>query len=98
MRDFYANLSTGKWPVSLRNVVGVTCHEKAIVILPQRPRSREYLDTCVHETLHASNAIIPEEEVARMARDIAEVLWKVGYRIKKPRTKPCKTNLHTLNP
>jgi hypothetical protein len=86
MRDFYANLSTGKWPVVVTDVDGATCHTKAIVILPKAPSTRDYMDTCVHETLHACNPIIPEVEVCRMAKDIAEVLWKVGYRL--PKAKP----------
>ena len=83
MRDFHANLSTGKWPVLTSPVDGATCHTHAIVIVPKRVSSREYMDTVCHETLHASNPEWTEECVARTAKDLAEVLWKIGYRIVK---------------
>lgn len=84
MRDFYANLSTGKWPVMTSPVCGATCHTHAIIIASQRIHTKDYLDTCVHETLHASNPEWDERTVARTANDVVEVLWKLGYRINKP--------------
>lgn len=81
MRDFYANLSTGKWPVVVTPIEGATCHTKAIVILPNKVESKNYMDCVCHECLHASNPDWSEDTVSRTAGDLAEVLWKMGYRL-----------------
>jgi hypothetical protein len=81
VRDFYANLSTGKWPVVVTPIEGATCHSRAIVILPNNVASKDYLDCACHESLHASNPDWDEATVSRTAGDLAEVLWKIGFRL-----------------
>jgi hypothetical protein len=78
-RDFRIRLSTGTWDIIVSPLHGVTAYDKVIVIEPSR-ESRERLDTFVHETIHAAARSMPEAEVARIAKDIAAVLWKAGYR------------------
>lgn len=90
MDDFYAMLSTGKWPFMASKVQGATCHTHAIVVVPANVHTRDYMDTTVHETLHASNPSMSEEEVSRIAGDITEVMWKRGYRL--PKTKKHRKN------
>lgn len=38
------------------------------------------LDVLIHEMLHASDWNRCEESVAKIATDIAEVLWRLGYK------------------
>ena len=76
----FVALSTGRWTVELDDRVGFTCETPAIVILPKLPKSREYLNTVLHETLHATLPKISEKEVVRIAHDLTMVLWQIGYR------------------
>jgi len=41
------------------------------------------LETVLHESLHAENWSISEEKVDRIAREIADLLWRLGFRRKK---------------
>ena len=38
------------------------------------------LDTVIHELMHAAHWQLSEEAVNDTARDIARVLWRLGYR------------------
>lgn len=38
------------------------------------------LDTLIHEAMHAARPEIDEEAVATASRDIARLLWNLGYR------------------
>lgn len=38
------------------------------------------IEILIHEMIHATNWTIDEECVADSARDIARILWKLGYR------------------
>ena len=64
---------------------GFTMPHQAIVIRQQDCHTRDYMDTVIHESCHASRADLSEKEVEALAGDIAEVLWKRGYRLPKPR-------------
>lgn len=84
--DFEANLSTGPWQVIVdTDCKGATIAGQSLVIYQKDTQSRDYADTVIHETLHASLPKMSEDEVERIAGDITEVLWKRGYRL--PRTK-----------
>ncbi len=52
-----------------------------IVVNPSTSR-QNYLDNVVHETMHRSLPNATEATVARVATDIADVLWKMGWRLK----------------
>ena len=41
---------------------------------------RRKLETIIHEVQHAANWWLAEEYVARSSKDLADVLWLVGYR------------------
>jgi len=84
--DFRVRLSTGLWDVVLTKAHGVTTYQRSMVIAQSR-ESRDRLDTFIHETLHASAKDLPEAEVARIAADIAAVLWRAGYRKHQQRKK-----------
>lgn len=60
-------------------LVGVTINGPSVVIPPSR-ETRDRLDTVIHETLHTALPSMSEEEVSRVAGDLAKVLWKAGYR------------------
>ena len=62
---------------------GYTFSQKAKhprIILDARMRGRKKLEVLVHELLHALNPTQSEEHVEQQGKDIARVLWSLGYR------------------
>jgi len=62
---------------------GYTFSQKAKhprIILDARMRGRKRLEVIVHELLHALNPTQSEEHVEQQGKDIARVLWALGYR------------------
>ena len=58
-----------------------TDDEYAIVIMRDLD-TKAGLETVVHEALHAGAWSKSEEVVGRTAREIARLLWRLGYRLK----------------
>lgn len=52
---------------------------RAITIV-QDQTPKQFLDTAVHEMMHASFPEMSEEDVTRSSQDIARLLWRLGYR------------------
>lgn len=44
--------------------------------------TRVELETLIHEGLHAGNWVASEGSVTQAAKDIARLLWRLGYRRK----------------
>ncbi len=44
------------------------------------PGTKIELETCIHESLHAENWAATEKVVERVGREIADFLWRLGYR------------------
>jgi len=44
---------------------------------------RDFLETIVHEAIHAEFSDAPEADVDRAGREIARLLWRLGYRRKE---------------
>jgi hypothetical protein len=84
--DFEANLSTGTCWVMLGDYAGLALYKdkQHIVVPPKNVHGKDYMDSLCHEVGHLSMPKASEEEVARLAGDITEVLWKRGYRLPKP--------------
>ena len=45
--------------------------------------SRAYMETVVHEALHACFSGATEEKVTQCSKDITRLLWGLGYRYKE---------------
>lgn len=85
-KDFKVRLSTGWWKVVVEPILG-WCNYKELNTIIVRPSTEnmDRLDTIIHEALHASKKGMSEAEVARVATDIARVVWRAGYRkVDKP--------------
>lgn len=52
---------------------------KAIKILNSL-RGKDELETYIHESLHAAGWHLSEEYVEQYANDLANLLWRLGYR------------------
>jgi hypothetical protein len=55
-----------------------------LVIALEKENTMKFLETCIHEGLHACNYSTKEELVTQSAHDIARLLWRLGYRLKSP--------------
>lgn len=58
---------------------GWTYHGEKILI-DERLKGRQRLETEIHEWLHAANPTLSEEAVTNQAKDLSRILWKLGYR------------------
>lgn len=54
----------------------------SIYINMDRTNTRRFLETVIHESLHASHYACSEERVTQAAYDISRLLWRLGYRLK----------------
>jgi hypothetical protein len=50
------------------------------ILVDERLKGRALLETIIHECLHACFPQMSEETITEAARDIARVLWSLGYR------------------
>jgi hypothetical protein len=46
-------------------------------------KTRVGLETLIHEMLHACDWSVAEEKVEQTAKDMARLLWRLGYRLRK---------------
>ena len=53
---------------------------KRIMLIAVDPDTKDELETCIHESLHAENWAATEKVVERVSREIADFLWRLGYR------------------
>jgi predicted SprT family Zn-dependent metalloprotease len=51
------------------------------ILIDERLKNRTLLETIVHECIHVSFPSASEDHVTESARDIARVLWTLGYRL-----------------
>jgi len=58
------------------------------ILIDCRLKGRSLLETIIHECLHAIFPQLSEESVTAAARDIARVLWALGYRVDKEKASP----------
>lgn len=63
------------------DLLGICFHKsRRIEVATSDVEEKEILDTIVHELLHATDRSKSEPWVARTARDISTVIWRLGYR------------------
>lgn len=75
-----AKLGRGRYRIVEEQIHGICDYMSRTISIDARERGRNYLDTLVHECLHASNPKLSEAVVTRMANEISRVLWHKGYR------------------
>ena len=50
------------------------------ILIDERLKRRARLETILHELLHVAFPTVSEEHITESARDIAKVIWSLGYR------------------
>jgi len=53
------------------------------ILIDSSLRGRARLEIEIHEFTHASNPTLSEEHVDRQGKDLAKILWALGYRLPK---------------
>lgn len=56
---------------------------KSSITISEDQTPLQFLDTTIHESLHACLWRLSEEDVTQTATDIARLLWRMGYRRKQ---------------
>lgn len=54
--------------------------DKRIMLIAVDRGTKNELETCIHESLHAENWAATEKVVERVGKEIADFLWRLGYR------------------
>jgi hypothetical protein len=62
------------------DIAGLACKKDNTIELDPNITERERLRVTVHEAYHIAEWKATEKKVDRISRQIAEVLWKQGYR------------------
>ena len=75
---------TVKWPEQIRNgtCYGLCEFDRATINYERGLRGRLLLVIVIHELLHALFPRASEKVVTQAAEDIADALWRMGYRDK----------------
>lgn len=60
---------------------GLAYHQDRIIFLDERLRGFGLLDTAIHEILHCQQPDLSEESVNANAFEMADLLWKLGFRM-----------------
>lgn len=88
MEDHHFQIDGSKWLWRYSPLKGTadgwTEFEKRKVLIHSQLLGRKRLEIELHEGLHASfGPMISEESVTQTARDLAKILWLLGYRIQE---------------
>lgn len=59
---------------------GMAFNEKRVILLDERLSGKNYLETAIHEVLHIQNPKWNEITVEGRAKEIANILWELGFR------------------
>lgn len=92
--SFWATLSGLRWRIRFVKSSQIPFDRWADCSSPDDPkreirvrqvlRGKAKLETVIHEALHAQTWSRSEEDVRRSARELAALLWRIGYREVEP--------------
>jgi hypothetical protein len=63
-----------------RKIVGYANYEENLIEIDPRQTAFEYFETLIHEKYHFQFKHFEEDEILRLAHDMAEFLWSQNYR------------------
>lgn len=67
------------------SLCGLTVHaSRHIVLIGKQLHTKEFLDTIIHELIHAIRPDFSEQDVEQLSRRISHTLWRFGYRLPAP--------------
>jgi len=73
---------TVKWPEKIRDgtCFGLCEHDINVISFESALQGKKLLEIAIHEPLHAEFPKASEEAVTQAAKDIADALWRMGFR------------------
>lgn len=83
MPSITVNINGEEWTLRttrLKNLYGRCCYDDKAIEIHTGTRGKALLDTLVHELMHAQAPDLAEEAITRRATEIANALWKLGWR------------------
>ena len=63
-----------------QKAVGQAYTDARIIEVDPRQRSKNYLDTLIHEMLHVYNPEWSETKVTKTANEMTDIIWQKNYR------------------
>lgn len=77
----------GKKPIRVRfkklgreKAMGLAYKDQRLIYIDPTQRGFDLLDTLCHECYHCQMPDLSEEAVSEFATELADILWKFGYR------------------
>ena len=61
--------------------MGLAYKDARLIEIDPSYRGFDLLDSCVHEILHIQQPDLSEEAVTANATEMADLLWKIGFRL-----------------
>lgn len=79
---------SGKKPIRIKvkklgrqKAAGLAFQSDRLIYLDSRLTGFELFDTAIHEIIHCQQPDLSEESVTAFATEMADLLWKIGYRL-----------------
>ena len=63
-----------------QKAVGQAYTDARVIEVDPRQRSKNYLDTLIHEMLHVYNPDWSESKVTKTANEMTDIIWQKNYR------------------
>jgi len=63
-----------------QKAVGQAYTDARVIEVDPRQRSKNYLDTLIHEMLHVYNPDWSENKVTKTANEMTDIIWQKNYR------------------
>lgn len=83
-KSFKTDILGTSWTIvptgDLPDSTGVCVHDEKMIQIVAVQTDREFLDTAIHEALHAAFPWMQEWIIFNTATEIANLLWKLGFR------------------
>ena len=62
-----------------QKAVGQAYTDAKVIEIDPRQRSKQYLDTLIHEMLHVYNPEWSESKVTKTANEMTDIIWSKNY-------------------
>ncbi len=79
-KQYKKNIKVVERPLGREKALGLAWIGENKIEIDGRLKSKEYLDTLIHEMLHIYNPTWPETRVAQVATEMANIIWNKNYR------------------
>lgn len=79
-KQYKKNIKVVERPLGREKAFGLAWVGENKIEIDGRLKSKEYLDTLIHEMLHIYNPTWPETRVAQTATEMTNIIWSKNYR------------------